>query len=1009
MARRSAVGAGVVAMLAALAPPAGADQGAAVLGAVRDDDGRLGQVVVVAGTGREGYSGDGWSARAARISNVTLSVGPDGTLYLADREQARVRAVTADGIIDTVPGTTGTRRPRRDDPAYAEWRHSGPNRPTATTVGADGSLYIAGSENVTRLLPDGTSVRIAGGGTFAPAAGGAATAVDFIDPTDLAVDAAGTVYLADLYDSRIYRIDAGGTITTFAGGGTLPPAAAQGRPATEVSLDRVSSVAVDSVGNLYFATNNIDPADVRVVGKVAPDGTYTTVVADAQFSAVTVDDEDNLYVNDLTTGLIRQVTPEGRSTTVGPVRGGHDIAVGPDGDIYSSGGARVHRLVRHGEPPAQARPPRGESRWAGRAPGTVETVFGTGEAPAGDPSFWDSGAPGPDQVAVAPDGTVYYVDASRAQVGSVTPDGTTTLLTGTWENPHSIAVGPDGAVYVTDTLAARIDRIDPGGDRDTVTTPALAGPRGVTVDAAGALYVTDYAVDTALVHRIGADGTASVVTGGGDQWGEEAVNQPATAGAFAELSAVTVDRTGVLYFIDPYSSAIWRLGPDGVLRTVVGTPSRDFAGDGFGGDGGPADQAEINNPTSLAAGPDGSLYLADTLNNRVRRITPDGVITTFAGTGEPAEKGDDGPAVEAALLEPTGIAVADDGTVYVTSPVGGTIRRIDPSGTITTLTRFAPSPDEGRRATEVPVEDITGITVDGTGKPTMAVNQDQLHSVDEAGRLHVESATGNHVVTGPDGSTYVAGAASVDRHYPDGTVMPVMGYGVGVEPLDGQQAIASRMLIQGLAISPDGELYVAGEKDVYRIDGDGRLDLVVTRTVAGMAVGPDGSLYLADSVEDQVLRVSDGTVTPFAGTSEYRELGDTDTDVGDGGPATEAHVSSPKDVEVAPDGTVYVSSQEGLRRIAPDGTIETIVHPAGDAPGDGPQHLALDAHGNLYFTEPQLFRVRVVVAAGEFVVPGFDWDIMWFGVNLAVAAAVLFVFVELRRRRPAEELLGKRE
>ena len=1003
MVRRLAVGAGVAAMVAVIAPPAAADQGSAVLGAVRDDGGRLGQVVVVAGTGREGYSGDGWSARDARISDASLSVGPDGTVYLAQFAQGRVRAVTPSGIIDTVPGTVARQRPRESDPAYAEWRANPADSPHATTVGADGSLYIAGSETVTRRLPDGTIVRIAGGGDDEDDGtggdGGPATEANLIAPTDVAVDAAGTVYVADLYSGRIRRIDASGMITTVAGGGPIAPAAGQGRPATELSLDEVSSVAVDSAGTLYFTTNG----DAKLVGRIAPDGTFTTVIgtdqANAWYGGIAVDGDDNLYVNDLLNGLIREVTPDGVITDVGPVQGGADLAVGPDGDIYSSGNARVYRLVRHGAPPAPARPARRESRWADREPGTVETVFGTGEAPAEDAPVVDHESPGPDQVAVAPDGTVYYVDTSRVQVGSVAPDGTTTVLTGPWEDPTSVAVGPDGEAYVTDTRNGRVHRIDPGADTSTVIDTPLEKPKGVAVDAAGTLYVTDKANDDAAVRRIGADGTSSVVAGGGDLWEDDAENQPATSAALGDLTTVAVDQAGTVYFHDVYFSAIWRMGPDGVLRAGPGSP---FGGVdyGFGGDGGPADLAEINSPGGLAIGPDGSVYIADTLNNRIRRVTPDGVITTVAGTGEPAEKGDDGPAVEAALLEPTGIAVGDDGTVYVTSPVGGTIRRIDPAGTITTLTRFTPSPDEGRPATEAPIQFIEGVTVDGAGTPSVLVNQDQLRSVDEAGRLHVDNVTGTHVVTGPDGSTYVAGPWMVDRHYPDGTVVPMMGRGQAT-PSDGQPAISAGMNVTDVAVGPDGELYVAGDTQVFRIDEEGLLELVVTQAVAGMAVGPDGTLYVAVSDDNRVLRIRDGETATFAGNGESWS---EDDENGDGGPATEALLWSPRDVEVAPDGTVYVSSIDGIRRIATDGTIETIVPPADDSNGDGPEKLALDAHGNLYFTEPQLFRVRVVVAAGEIVIPGFGWDTMWLGVNLAVAA---FVFVEVRRRRLLEEVVGQ--
>ncbi len=1004
MSRRLAVGAGVAAMVAALAPPASADQGAAVLGAVRDDGGRLGQVVVVAGTGREGYSGDGWSARDARITDASLSVGPDGTVYLAQYAHGRVRAVTPSGIIDTVPGTVARQRPRKTDPAYAEWRENPADSPHATAVGTDGSLYIAGSETVTRRLPDGTIVRVAGGGDQEDDGtggdGGPATEANLLSPTDVAVDAAGTVYVADLYSGRVHRIDASGTITTVAGGGPLAPEAAQGRPATEVGLDEVSSVAVDSAGTLYFATRG----DAKLVGKVAPDGTFTTVIgadpADAWYGGIAVDGDDNLYVNDLLNGLIREVTPDGDITDVGPVQGGADLAVGPDGDIYSSGGGRVYRLVRHGEPPAPVRPARRESRWADREPGTVETVLGTGAAPAEDAPVVDHESPGPDQVAVAPDGTVYYVDTSRVQVGSVAPDGTISVLAGPWEEPTSVAVGPDGEVYVIDTRYGKVHRIDPGADGTTVIDTPLEKPRGVAVDAAGTLYVADAGSGGGVIHRIGADGTASVVAGGGDLWDDDGENQPATSAALGDLATVAVDQAGTLYFQDTYLRVIWRMGPDGVLRTGPGSP---FGGVdyGFGGDGGPADLAEVNNPGGLATGPDGSLYLADTLNNRVRRVTPDGVIATVAGTGEPAEKGDDGPAVEAALLEPTGIAVGEDGTVYVTSPVGGTIRRIDPDGTITTLTRFTPSPAEGRPATEAPIRFIEGVTVDGAGTPSVLVNQDQLRSVDEAGRLHVDNVAGTHVVTGQDGSTYVAGPWTVDRHYPDGTVVPMMGRGQAT-PADGQPAISAGMIVTDVALGPDGELYVAGDDKVFRIDEKGLLDLVVAQAISGMAVGPDGSLYAAVPDDNRVLRIRDGETTTFAGNGESWS---EDDDRGDGGPATSAIVWSPRDVEVAPDGTVYVSSIDGIRRIATDGTIETILRD-GDSNVDGPENLALDAHGNLYFTEPQLFRVRVVVAPGEMVIPGFGWDTMWLGVNLAVAA---FVFVEVRRRRLLEEVVGRPE
>ncbi|MCL6614543.1 MAG: hypothetical protein K6U03_08025 [Firmicutes bacterium] len=137
---------------------------------------------------------------------------------------------------------------------------------------------------------------------------------------------------------------------------------------------------------------------------------------------------------------------------------------------------------------------------------------------------------------------------------------------------------------------------------------------------------------------------------------------------------------GSIYIADPGNNRIRRVSPDGVITTVAGTGAA-----GYGGDGGPAVQARLYYPTSSALRPDGSIYIADSYNHRIRRVGPDGIITTVAGTGTAGYSGDGGPATGARLSSPTGVALGPDGSIYIADYSNHRIRRVGPDGIITTV------------------------------------------------------------------------------------------------------------------------------------------------------------------------------------------------------------------------------------------------------------------------------------------------------------------------------------
>ena len=170
---------------------------------------------------------------------------------------------------------------------------------------------------------------------------------------------------------------------------------------------------------------------------------------------------------------------------------------------------------------------------------------------------------------------------------------------------------------------------------------------------------------------------ATVAGGGAEDPGD---GGPATEAALSHPSYVAVDTAGNLYVSDFLANRVRKVDPEGVITTVAGTGAA-----GFSGDGGPAIAAELSFPTGIAFDGDGNLYLSDADNNRVRKVDPAGVITTVAGTGAPGFSGDGGPATAAELDAPAGLAVSADGRLYIADQGNDRVRRIERDGVITAV------------------------------------------------------------------------------------------------------------------------------------------------------------------------------------------------------------------------------------------------------------------------------------------------------------------------------------
>jgi RHS repeat-associated protein len=343
------------------------------------------------------------------------------------------------------------------------------------------------------------------------------------------------------------------------------------------------------------------------------------------------------------------------------------------------------------------------------------------------------------------------------------------------------------------------------------------------------------------------------------------------------------------HFYDPDGQVLY-LG-DGSQRAAKSSPGlviANVAGQGFCanngacGDGGPASQAQFSDPKGVTISPDGSIYVSDS-DARVRKIAPDGIVTTVAGSlglhQGPPFGGDGGPATAALLNTPYGLALGPDGSLYIADEGNHRVRKVTPDGRINTIA--------GNGSACQPATDPCG---DG-GLATSA-------------QLSPQS-----LAFGPDGSLYVTDNFRVRRIGTDGNMYTVAGTGA-------------------LCAQPPGSAC-----------GDGALATAATsQGWLGLAVDAQGAIYVGDPGNARVRRINpDGTIVNFAG-SGFRGFS------GDGGPATNATLNDPIDVAAAPDGSVYIVDGGPLiRRVTPNGTIQTVAGQNGSGGDSGDSNFATAA------------------------------------------------------------------
>ena len=572
----------------------------------------------------------------------------------------------------------------------------------------------------------------------------------------------------------------------------------------------------------------------------------------------------------------------------------------------------------------------------------------------------------PEGVAVDNSGNVYISEHWNNRIRRVDRAGTITPFAGTgkrgfsgdggpavaaqFDGPIDLAVDDSGNVYIADSGNNRIRRVDTSGIITTVAGsgerdfsgdggPAvaaqLAGPFGVAVDGSGNIYISD--TSNQRVRRVDNLGTITTIAGNGGRGYGRNDGEPAVRVSVTWPRGLAVDGAGNVYIAASGDSRILRVDPSGIITTVAGTGEEAYSGDG-----GPAVDAALYNPSGVAVDGAGNLYIPDGSNHRVRRVDASGAITTIAGNGEGGYSGDGGPAVRARLDLPTALTVDGSGNLFVVDARNNRIRRVDTSGIITTVAGIGESgfSGDGGPAARAWLYSPLGITFDKSGNCYIADSE-------------------NHRVRRVD---------------PSGTITTVAGTGEWGYSGDGGLAVTAQLRRPvSVAVDGSGNLYIGDNwsDHIRRVDASGTITTIVPELndPRGLAVDGSGNLYVAQTGNNKILRVdAAGTITTVAGTGERGFSGD-------GGPAVEAKLSFPKDVAVDGSGNLYIADSRRIRQVDTAGTITTIAGigrgidnggagPATEAVLNSPGGVAVDGSGNVYIADTILDRIKRVDTSG---------------------------------------------
>ena len=720
---------------------------------VRKVSASTGHISTVAGTGTACSSptlacGDGGAATSAYLNApIDLALDGAGNLYIADYNDNRVRKVSAaTGYISTIAGTgANCSSPTAGCGDGGAATSAELNLVRGIAFDTQGNGYIADmSDNRIRKVSAATGYisTIAGNGTQCASPtnscgdGGAATSANLYYPTNLAADLAGNLYFSDYLDQRVRKVSAAsGTISAFAGNGTqcavATDACGDGATAVSANLYKPTGIAIDASGNIYIS----DFLDNRI-RKVMANSTAVSLPTTSLGASSAVEDVSLSTTASETIASITVPASQGGNFeyTLGTVTGCTLGSSNPSGTICSLPVTFNPAFPGNRPVPLEVVTSNGNINFALTGtgsgplavltPGVISSAAGTGTAcaaPTASPACGDTGTAAAATLNVPVGefvdslGNVWVGDTGDNRIRKFSAGGTITTVAGTGTTCAS-ATSPCG-----------------DGGLATAAGADMNSPRGVYVDGAGNLYFADN--DDNRVRMVAAGtGIMTTVAGTGTACAAPA-NSCGDGGAAtsAQLNGPTqlaMDGQGNLYIADRNDNRIRMLGAStGLLTTVAGTGTACASPTSTCGDGASGLLANLNSPAGLFVDGANNLYIADSGDNRIRKIqalgtgSGAGYITTVAGTGTAcagggAACGDGAAATAAELNNPVGVSVDSAGDLYIADYADNRIREVNAAtGVMTTVagSGTAGSTGNGGAATIARLHGPADIALDSAG------------------------------------------------------------------------------------------------------------------------------------------------------------------------------------------------------------------------------------------------------------------------------------------------------
>ena len=891
-----------------------------------------GVVSTFAGTATATGSADGVGTAASFNLPYGITTDSADNIYVADRENHTIRKITPAGVVSTFAGAVGAKGSEDGVGAAARF-----HTPLGLSADSTGNVYVVdGNSTIRKITPAGVVSTFAGKAYADGSEDGIGATARFYHPNGVATDHAGNVYVADRGNHTIRKITPDGVVSTFAGTARAKEGRMDGVGAA-ARFFGPTSVATDRAGNVYVVDVDFNYEKDNTIRKITPAGVVSTFAGPA---AGTAHAEDSM-------GGVDAAARFRRPTSVATDRAGNVYVVdrgNVDKTAREKMNSNIHKIT---------------------AAGVVSTFAGTTaeikRANVYEDKYRAALIYGTEGVATDSAGNVYVASGGAGSaIRKITPDGVVSTLRGQrpYHDLRSLATDSAGNVYTTETFTRNVGgRSYTGIDTIRKTTPSgavslLAGesakfnyPDGVAVDSAGIIYVADS--DNHRICKItprrffGND----VITFTGPAGDDGSADGTGAAARFSEPRGVTTDSADNIYVTD--RNSIRKITPAGVATTFAGDASSSGSVDGHGV------AARFNTPLGVATDRAGNVYLSDSANHTIRKITPAGVVSTFAGKAS-VKGSDDGAGAAARFNYPYGVATDREDNLYVADASNSTIRKITSAGVVSTFAGKA-----GVKGSK-----------DGAGAAAR-FDFPQGVAVDSAGNIYIADR-GNYTIRKITPQGVVSGLAGADEH----------------GNTDGIGAAARFSILVGVAIDNAGNVYVAdsgtytntirkitpaGVVSTFAGAVHGNLDDVGTKArfgdVKGVAIDSVGNVYVTDESNGTIRKITPaGVVSTFAGIGN--RIGSAD------GVGTAARFNNPRGVATDNADNVYVadSNNHTIRKITPAGVVSTFAGTAGangSADGIGaaarfnyPGRMATDSASNVYVVDSGNHTIRKITPTG---------------------------------------------